>query len=71
MYWFVTILKLLPTNISGHALHSDFLLPVHSRPCDDYIPLTGEKLTNLKEMIDKIKLLDMDNIFQWLGLTCY
>ena len=49
-------------NVSGLTLHSAFLLPVHSRTSDDYIPLSGEKLANLKEAIGKVKLLVIDEI---------
>ena len=49
-------------NISGHTLHSAFLLPLHVRKSDDYIALSGEKLSALKEAIGSVKVLIIDEI---------
>ena len=47
-------------NISGHTLHSAFLLPCTRS--DDYIPLSSEKLAALKEEIGNTKVLIIDEI---------
>ena len=47
-------------NISGHTLHSAFLLPCTRS--DDYIPLSSEKLAALKEEIGNTKVLVIDEI---------
>jgi DNA replication protein DnaC len=49
-------------NISGYTLHAAFLLPVNVRNSDDYIPLSGERLAALKETIENIKVVIIDEI---------
>ena len=49
-------------NINGYTIHSSLLLPIHSKPTDDYISLANEKLAEVKEAIGQIKLLIIDEI---------
>ena len=49
-------------NIAGHSIHSAFLLPINESKYDDYVPLSNEKLTGLKEAIGDIKILVLDEI---------
>ena len=49
-------------QISGHTLHAAFLLPINQRKTDDYIPLSGERLANVKEALGSVKLLIIDEV---------
>ena len=49
-------------NIAGHTIHSAFVLPINESKCDDYVPLSNEKLVSLKEAIGDIKILVLDEI---------
>ena len=49
-------------NITGYTLHAAFLLPLHMKHTDDYIPLSGDKLASLKEMMGNVKIVVIDEI---------
>lgn len=63
----VPILVSAPTgaaayNIAGHTLHSAFLLPLGGSQYDDYIRLSNEKLTAVREKLGAIQILVIDEI---------
>ena len=49
-------------NMVIHATHASFLLPLHTRKADDYIPLSSEKLAIMKETFSDINLISIDEI---------
>ena len=49
-------------NISCYTCHASFLLPLHTRKADDYIPLSSEKLAIIKETFSDINLIIIDEI---------
>ena len=49
-------------NISGYTCHAAFLLPLHTKKNDDYLPLSSEKLAIMKETFADIKLIIIDEI---------
>ena len=53
---------LINYNIAGYTIHSAFVLPTNTSKRDDYVPLSNEKLASLKEAIEDIKILVLDEV---------
>ena len=49
-------------NIAGHTCHAAFQLPVQKRKDDDYIPLSTERLTEMKAALGDTKLIVIDEV---------
>ena len=49
-------------NIAGQTCHSAFLLPLHKKRDDDYLSLSMEKLSTMKETLGNVKLIVIDEI---------